>query len=376
MKRSDIEVLNDDELAILARAYFDVLQTGSCIPSMKSERKAALRSLYQLFASVPEHVTQKYLNFSQQYRTTIYYPVVFKQIGSIMYYCNGCIRDSNRYVSIYGDPWEPKNPSAIKRYNNAFQDCELQYNKTLVGDDVEERMKAERDANRKQFLRFFKKYKSLLMKYQYYRYTHKKFVIPQRFLIHGRKFYEIMEPLKDMVLVIEKYGSLNNGASEDENMSQEDTFLLDRFHTISDSLYDFVHRIFEQIADFYVYNSNIELRFLSFIDEESIAVSDKHSQLTMRPAVQYPHEVPNYFLYDFKDIDFSHDDELERYLNIYRECRKNATSLCRALILYHMLSYASNETIPYFRDFCQTMGFIPPDTNEKEEEKEGSKNEQ
>jgi len=374
MNRSDIETMTEPELAALAASYLDILWAGEHVPSMKSECRAARRSLARLFSFLPERVTEIGFPYCPGDNRTSYrqltYPIVYKQIGTIKYHTDGCLHNQQNYHTAYGDPWEPKDKGALKRYENRYHDCELQYKKWISGDDIEERMRAEKAANEKKFLNSFKKFNHLLMKYQYYRYLNKKFVTPRRFLIDGKKFYEVMEHLEQIM-----DGNIPTAPpDEDSTPEQKEIYRQQmlRFEVIQDKLDTFLGA-FYQITQHYSCRDYFQLDFYSFVSDESIKDADKTYSIKCKHRYNNFDYDNNYThaLYEIKSNDFPEDEKFNRYAAEYHRHDAAFMTIYKSLAYYRMFLMFNNITVLYLRDFCQAMGFIPPD-EKKDKEGENS----
>ena len=372
MNQSDIETMTEDEFYSLATSYFNIIHNIEHIPGMQSECQVARRSLMRLLSYLPEKVTKHDFYYDYQNSCYLVYPVICKQIKKITYYSNGLIKNTDSNHNIYCDSWKPKNHDAIKRYETKLHDCELQYNK-IFGNSVEERIKAEELTNEKKFLNFFKNRDNLLMKYQYYRYLGKKFVVPKRFLIDGKRFYEFAEHLEK---IMENAPEPSFDITTNEDVAQEivNTYKIQmsKLEIISDKLSDFIDN-FSKIIDIDIWSGSAhlsgyaKLSVCSFTNEEAIKTANKTNMLKFGDL----YRSFNFSCYSVSVDDLPEDKKLNNYIKVYNpygsmNYNKAYRRIYRALISYRML-LINNLTIPYFRDFCQKMGFIPPEKQFKTE---------
>ena len=370
MNKSDIEVLNESEIEILARAYLSIIKYSEHIPSMKRECNAAKRSLFKLFSFVKESITECQIRIDREY---ISYPVITKKIGGFRYDSTGYIKDNNTYCSYQGEPWVPKDKEVIKRYESKLEQSNLNFNKVKTGVTVEERMIAEKAANEKKFKNFFKKRTSLLMKYQYWRYLNKRFQIPKRFLINGKKFYEVMEivqPIVDSIPRINDPGDIDDERKE---------FLKHRLEAISEKLYTFMENIEQSMTRICEWTSEYRFEILSFYNFDSVVSADKCFDVKKRPNYYSRNSSDGkmYYcdIYSYSSKDFiKNNKKLKRYvtgLDNSLEYSFIPNSVFRALSFYELCKEVDNNYVYQLRDYFCAMGFLPPDETEEEETDEG-----
>ena len=369
MNKSDIEVLSESEIETLAEAYLSIIKHSEHIPSMKRECNAAKRSLFKLFSFVKESITEYKIRVDREY---IVYPVITKKVGNLKYDSNGYIKDDNYYHSYYSDPWIPKDKDVIKRYEAKLEQSNLDFNKVKTGVTVEERMVAERAANEKKFNNFFKRRSSLLMKYQYWRYLGKKFKIPKRFLINGKKFYEVMEIIQP---VVDSIPRVNEGEVNDEKWK----FYKDRLEAVSDKIYDFMESVEQMMAEMHEWSSEYSFEICSFYGPDSIMNCEKTFNIKLWPkysSVYNPPSREEYHCerYEYSNKDFKKNRNLERYvagLNGSMEYNFIPQSVFRALCFYELCKQADNVYVYQLRDFFCDMGFLPPEETEEVKEADG-----
>ena len=355
IKKSIREVLSNHELNGLAMSYAMIISVGQDIPGMEKEVASAEKNLVELMKDLPERTTSKRVRLPSDYQVWIEYGQAYKSIESkLKWYSSGEleINDQNNYCSgvLFISPWEPKDKKVLKRLKTINKQNELNYNKIRTDISAEEKLAAEKEANKKGFEREINKFRNALIKFQYQKLINKKVSPLKRFKIENNNFYEVAEKCIDIIESID---------SSDEQSYKKAEAILQLINQKTESTNLAICQLFNP-GQYYFYDSLGTIRLCSFKDEKSakaaidrMSLYIKHSGYNTSSSECYDCVV------DGIRCDNTNSWFSEEHKKILNKAKKlNVYDLIRN---YYAIKYlAEKENILYFREFCETMGLLPP----------------
>ena len=386
IKKAIREVLSDNELYDLACSYALIIKVGQDIPGMEQEVATAEKSFVNLMRDLPEH-THKSVTSHCDGESGVYYTEFVKKIDDISWFSSGLITIDNKINwgdYVYTQPWEPVDPEAKKRQETYDRQFKLDFEKTITGIDVEERLERERLSNISSFESALNKYNMALVKFQRQTLEKKRILPLKRFTMDGKKFYEVMDTFTNTILSCEdnednkKILKAAINASSDklnklklsiEQLFNHRLFVRRSYNSNAINCCDFCIKTFKNS---YEANSAIERCALQWNDNSS---ERQRSGLYVR----YNHQACESLTED--NISIKASDRVNRLYHILKKGNGiNSTTLANCLCYYDLISQladAKNEQgVPkvwMFREFCETMGLLAPKKEEESEETNGSK---
>lgn len=387
IKKAIREVLSDDELYDLACSYALVLKVGQGIPGMEQEVATAEKNFVNLMKGLPEH-THRTTTSHCDGESGVCYTEFVKKIGNdISWFSSGLITIDGRISwgdYVYTQPWEPTDPEAKKRREAYDKQYKLDFEKTLTGIDVEERLERERLSNISSFESALNKYNMALVKFQRQTLEKKRIVPLKRFTMDGKKFYEVMDTFTNTVLSCEdnedniKVLKAAIRASSDK---------LDKLELSMEQLFN--HRLFVRRSynsntisscDFCISTFKNSFEANSAIERYALQWNDNSGERQRNGwYARYNHQACESLTED--NIDIKMSGRVNRLYHILNGVRGvSDTILANCLCYYDLVSQLAdakdeqgNPRVWMFREFCETMGLLAPKKEEESEEIDGSK---
>lgn len=360
IKKSIREVLSNHELNGLAMSYAMIISVGQNIPGMEKEVASAEKNLVELMKDLPEHIASEKVQFSSDYRIWIEYGQAYKSIESkLKWYSSGRleINDQNNYCSgaLFISPWEPKDEKVLKKLKTINKQNELNYNKTRINISAEEKLAAEKEANKKEFEHEINKFKNALIKFQYQKLVNKKVSPLKRFKIENNNFYEVAEKCIDIIESIDH---------SDEQSYKKAKVILQLIGQKAESTNLAICQLFDP-RQYYFCDSLRAIRLRSFKDKKSAKAAIDRMSLHIK---RTGYNTSSSERYDCV-IDVICCGNTNSWFNEewFSEEHKNILNKAEKLNVYDLIQnyfaikyLAEKENILYFREFCETMGLLPP----------------
>lgn len=384
IKKAIREVLSDNELYDLACSYALIIKVGQGIPGMEQEVATAEKNFVNLMKDLPEH-THKTMTGKCSGEQSVNYTEFVKKIDGISWFSSGRIVIDGKVNwgdYVYTQPWEPVNPEIKKRQEAFDKQYKLDFEKTLTGIDVEERLERERLSNISSFESSLNKYNMALVKFQRQMLEKKRILPLKRFTMDGKKFYEVMDTFTNTILSCKDNENNKKILKAALNASADK---LDKLELSMEQLFN--HRLFVRRN----YNSNVinscdfcintfknSYEANSAIERYALQWNDSSREQQRNGwYVRYNHQAYESLTED--NINIKMSDKVNELYFILRK-GVNDTTLAHCLCYYDLISQladAKDENgVPrvwMFREFCETMGLLAPKKEEESEEIDGSK---
>lgn len=383
------EVLSDNELYDLACSYALVIKVGQGIPGMEQEVATAEKNFVNLMKDLPEH-THKTATSKYSGEHSVNYTEFVKKIDdSIYWFSSGQIVIDGKINwgdYVYTQPWEPVNPEVKKRQEAFDSQYKLDFEKTLTGIDVEERLERERLSNIKTFESSLNKYDMALVKFQRQKLENKKVTPLKRFTMDKKKFYEVVDTFSNTILsckdnktnekILKAALDTSRDKLEKLEMSIEQLFnhrLFVRKSYSSNMIdsYDFCIATFKNSDEAH---SAVKRCALMWNDDYERQKSDTWAS-NLRNSFRYNHNACESV--SERDISIKVSDNVNKLYPIAKKF--NSITLVDLLCYYDLMSQLAdlkdeygNPRIWMFREFCETMGLLKPTEKEGSKETNGS----
>lgn len=197
MKKDTAAVLTPFETQNIVNSAACLLSEIEAFEEDKTLVNRLKRLLVQIFEQLPEHYTEKYVDYGPgSYHNRLKRCLAYKTAGICEYYSDGTLVYNYRRITL--PIWTPTDKAVVKK----IQENTAGYRKTFEQDasiTAEEETKKEITAFDKEFWKELNRTRNLFMKYQACIFLGKNFKPSKKFTLNGKKLYELVDIIKEVI---------------------------------------------------------------------------------------------------------------------------------------------------------------------------------